>query len=168
MFTLPQITVRKGQPITFDNPPDSESFSVIDETEQTLLTLDNNHDSIISISSTQLEKGKYLITALNSAGDIVQIIPLNVIGLFDKEDRIDTLREQISLIDKVIFAKLSDDQGVLTQLSINNKTLVYSSLVDLTALSDSLRTQLAQAVRAKRAKQGKSPMTAIKIKFTRD
>lgn len=168
MFTLPQITVRKGQPILFDNIEEAESFSIIDENESTLFTQAKTSEPNIFIPTTQLEKGKYLVVALSDAGDILQIIPVNIIGLFDKEDRVDTLREQLNLIDKVISAKLSDDQGVLTQLSINSKTLVYSSLADLVALSDSLRTQLAQAVRTKRAKQGKSPMTAIKIKFTRD
>ncbi len=164
----PQITVRKGQPITFEGLTEAESFSVIDQNENTVFAKTNNGDQFITIPSTQLETGNYLITALNHSGDIISITPLKVIGLFDKEDRVDALREQLNLIDKVISAKLSDDQGVLTQLSINSKTLVYSSLADLVALSDSLRTQLAQAVRAKRAKQGKSPMTAIKIKFTRN
>ncbi len=164
----PQITVRKGQPITFEGLTEAESFSVIDQNENTVFAKTNNGDQFITIPSTQLETGNYLITALNHSGDIISITPLKVIGLFDKEDRVDALREQLNLIDKVISAKLSDDQGVLTQLSIYSKTLVYSSLADLVALSDSLRTQLAQAVRAKRAKQGKSPMTAIKIKFTRN
>lgn len=163
-----QITVRKGQPITFEGLTEAESFSVIDQNEKTVLAQTNHGDQFINISSTQLETGEYLIVALNHSGDILQITPLKVIGLFEKEDRVDSLRIQLELIDKVITAKLSDDQGVLTQLSINSKTLVYSSLADLVALSDSLRTQLAQAVRTKRAKQGKGPLTAIKIKFTRD
>lgn len=164
----PQITVRKGQPITFDGLTDAESFSVIDQNEKTVFARTNNGEQFITFPSTQLETGKYLITALNHSGDIIRITPLKIIGLFEKEDRVDTLREQLKLIDQVISAKLEDDQGVLTQLSINSKTLVYSSLADLVALSDSLRTQLAQAVRTKRAKQGKSPITAIKVKFTRD
>lgn len=164
----PQITVRKGQPITFDGQEDAESFSVIDDNETTLYAKTNSGEPVITIPSGQLPPGKYLITSLNHSGDIIRIIPLKVIGLFEKEERIDILREQLTLIDKVISAKLADDQGVLAQLSINSKTLVYSSLSDLVALSDSLRTQLAQAVRTKRAKQGKSPLTAIKIKFTRD
>jgi len=164
----PQITVRKGQPITFEGLTEAESFSVIDQNEKTVYAKTNNGDQFITIPSTQLETGSYLITAINDSGDILSITPLKVIGLFEKEDRVDALREQLSLIDKVISAKLSDDQGVLTQLSINSKTLVYSSLADLVALSDSLRTQLAQAVRTRRAKSGKPPMTAIKIKFTRD
>lgn len=164
----PQITVRKGQPISFEGLTEAESFSVIDQNEKTVLAQTNHGDQFINISSTQLETGEYLIVALNHSGDILQITPLKVIGLFEKEDRVDSLRTQLELIDKVITAKLSDDQGVLTQLSINSKTLVYSSLADLVALSDSLRTQLAQAVRTKRAKQGKGPLTAIKIKFTRD
>ncbi len=165
---IEQITVRKGMPFSFEGLTEAESFSVIDQNEKTVLAKTNNGDGVITFPSTQLETGEYLIIALNHSGDIIHITPLKVIGLFEKEDRVDTLRAQVQLLDKVIQAKLTDDQGVLTQLSINSKTLVYSSLADLVALSESLRTQLAQAVRTKRAKQGKSPLTAIKIKFTRD
>ncbi|MEG1090057.1 MAG: hypothetical protein RSE38_01960 [Acinetobacter sp.] len=90
MFTLPQITVRKGQPILFDNIEEAESFSIIDENESTLFIQAKTSEPNIFIPTTQLEKGKYLVVALSDAGDILQIIPVNIIGLFDKEDRVES------------------------------------------------------------------------------
>jgi len=167
MIEHPLTIVRKGQPITI-LAESGDIVSLVDQLEIVLKRTESTTDQEISISTNDLNPDKYLVTVESATGDLVQMMPIKVMGLFEKEDRVDSLRNQLELLDKVIQAKLSDDQGVLTQLSINSKTLVYSSLADLVALSDSLRTQLAQAIRTKRTKQGKSPMTAIKIKFTRD
>lgn len=167
MIEHPLAIVRKGQPITI-LAESGDVVSLVDQLEIVLKRTESTTDQEVSISTNDLTPDKYLVIVESANGDLVQMMPVKLMGLFEKEDRVDSLRSQLELLDKVIQAKLSDDQGVLTQLSINSKTLVYSSLADLVALSDSLRTQLAQAVRTKRAKQGKSPMTAIKIKFTRD
>jgi|GEM_PF-1398073 len=167
MIEHPLAIVRKGQPITI-LAESGDVVSLVDQLEIVLKRTESTTDQEVSISTNNLTPDKYLVIVESANGDLVQMMPVKLMGLFEKEDRVDSLRSQLELLDKVIQAKLSDDQGVLTQLSINSKTLVYSSLADLVALSDSLRTQLAQAVRTKRAKQGKSPMTAIKIKFTRD
>lgn len=161
----PLITVVKGQNIFLDPIPNANTAIVYNDKEFPVEEVLLIPDATIGIPTTsdKITTGNYKIVIVNQELQIIMIQPVKIRGLFEKENRADTLREQISLLDKVITAKLSDDQGVLQQLSINNKTLVYSSLADLIALVDSLRAQLGNEIEKANRKKGKAPFKQIKL-----
>ncbi len=111
--------------------------------------------------------GSYTIVISNHNGVLRSLQPIRVLSVFAPESRIDTLRRQINAVDKVIEAKLNDDNGALQSLSINNKTLVYTSLNELVLLGDSLRSQLNAAIQKENRKKGKAPFKQIKLKLNR-
>lgn len=161
----PSITVIKGQTITFDAPGNANTASLIGTDENYILEVHGVVNGLIEVPTTsdKVTSGKYVVTVEDSNGVLLTVQPVKVRGLFEKENRAETLREQINLLDKIITAKLSDDQGVLQQLSINNKTLVYSTLADLIALVDSLRAQLSNEIEKANRKKGKAPFKQVKL-----
>lgn len=156
----------QGQPIIIQCN-DRDTANLYNSEQKLLLQIHSSGDLQIKVPTLNHEPGEYVITIENTEGELTQIIPLRIQGLFEKESRIQTLQEQIALVDKVITAKLSDDQGVLISLSINSKNLVYSSLADLTLLVDSLRAQLNAAIQKENRKKGRAPFKQIKLILNR-
>ncbi|WP_034455785.1 hypothetical protein [Buttiauxella noackiae] len=161
----PSITVIKGQSIIFDAPENANTANLLDSDEKYILQVHGVTNGLIELptASDEIKSGKYVVTVEDANGVLLAVQPVKIRGLFEKENRAETLREQISLLDKVITAKLSDDQGVLQQLSINNKTLVYSTLADLIALVDSLRAQLSNEIEKANRKKGRAPFRQVKL-----
>lgn len=161
----PSINIIKGQAIIFDAPENANTANLIDSSGKYILQVHGTANGVVEVPtiSDEVKSGKYVVTVVDAEGALLAVQPVKIRGLFEKENRADTLREQISLLDKVITAKLSDDQGVLQQLSINNKTLVYSTLADLIALVDSLRAQLSNEIEKANRKKGKAPFKQIKL-----
>lgn len=166
-FMQPIITIRKGTLLQIPVMNGDDTVTLFDETEKALIEVHANNINPVEVPTSAREPGKYHAVVETASGDLIDVYPVKIIGLFEQESRIDTLKEQIALIDKVITAKLSDDNGVLTQLSINNKTLVYSSMQDLIALVGSLREQLNAAIHKENRKKGKAPFKQIKLVLNR-
>jgi len=161
----PVITIRKGSRLEIP-ANDTDKVKLFNDSETLLDEFVSDSDSVC-VQTTKYEPGKYYAVVETAQGDLINIFPVNIIGLFEKENRISTLKEQIALVDKVITAKLSDDNGVLQQLSINSKTLVYSAMADLIALVDSLRAQLNAEIQKENRKKGKAPFKQIKLVLNR-
>lgn len=163
----PIITIRKGSRLEIPVVNGDDTVTLFDDSEKALVEVHANNFNPVEVPTSIREPGKYYAVVETATGDLISIHPVKIIGLFEQENRIDTLRDQINLIDKVITAKLSDDNGVLTQLSINSKTLVYSSMAELVALVDSLRAQLNAEIQKKNRKNGKAPFKQIKLVLNR-
>lgn len=163
----PIITIRKGSRLEIPVENGNDTITVYQEDEIPLFEIHADDNNPVDVHTNDLEPGKYYAVVKSADGDLLSVHPIKVIGIFEKENRIDTLKEQIALVDKVITAKLSDDNGVLQQLSINSKTLVYSSMADLIALVGSLREQLNAAIHKENRKKGKAPFKQIKLVLNR-
>nr|DAF38821.1 MAG TPA: hypothetical protein [Caudoviricetes sp.] len=161
------ITIRKGSLLSVKVQNADDTVTVMTEDEQKKNKYSADETLIVQISTVDFELGQYYVVTESAKGDLLDIQPFKVIGLFEKESRKDTLKQQIDLLDKVISAKLSESEGVLQQLSINNKTLVYSSLSELTLLVDSLRKQLNAEITKEQRKNGEAPFKQIKLVLNR-
>jgi len=167
MIYSEKITAVVGQPVEVDSTG-IVTVSLYDTNENELLKIPTNETTTVKVPTSNLAPGNYFVVVKNEHEEPIEIIPVRIRGLFEQESRIETLQEQINLIDKVITAKLSDSDGVLQQLSINNKTLVFSSLGELTLLVDSLRKQLNAEIAKEQRKKGKAPFKQIKLVLTGD
>ena len=107
------ITIRKGSLLSVKVQNADDTVTVMTEDEQKKNKYSADETLIVQIPTVDFELGQYYVVTESAKGDLLDIQPFKVIGLFEKESRKDTLKQQIDLLDKVISAKLSESEGVL-------------------------------------------------------
>lgn len=158
------LVIRKGEKITLAN---EEGVTIqVGNSKGIIYQVDDtpaNHE----IKTLDFAEGKYtIVTTLEE--ELVSMQELTVLPVFVKETKKEYLRNTITLIEQVIFARLDNDESALSSLTIKGNSFAYESLAVLQQLKKDYEKQLVKLIQQERRKAGNySPITPIKVRLTR-
>lgn len=158
------LVIRKGEKITLAN---EEGVTIqVGNSKGIVYQVDDapeNHE----IKTLDLPEGKMTIV-ITLDEELVSMQELTVLPVFVKETKKEYLRNTISLIEQVIFARLDNDESALSSLTIKGNSFAYESLAVLQQLKKDYEKQLVKLIQQERRKAGNySPITPIKVRLTR-
>ncbi|HAK5372890.1 TPA: hypothetical protein H1V70_000114 [Salmonella enterica] len=160
---LMPLVIRIGEKLTLAN---EEGVTVqIGNSKGIIYQVDDspaNHE----IKTLDFKEGKYTIVVTRDE-ELVSMQELTVLPVFAKQSKKAYLRETISVIEQVIFARLSGDEAAISQMTIKGNTFAYESLAVLQQLKADYERQLVKLIQQERRKQGISPIQNIKLRLTR-
>ncbi|EOW3387643.1 TPA: hypothetical protein LAN07_001414 [Escherichia coli] len=158
------LVIRKGEKITLAN---EEGVTIqVGNSKGIVYQVDDapeNHE----IKTLDFPEGKMTIV-ITLDEELVSMQELTVLPVFVKETKKEYLRNTISLIEQVIFARLDNDESALSSLTIKGNSFAYESLAVLQQLKKDYEKQLVKLIQQERRKAGNySPITPIKVRLTR-
>ncbi|EEW8138796.1 hypothetical protein HG398_004893 [Escherichia coli] len=158
------LVIRKGEKITLAN---EEGVTIqVGNSKGIVYQVDDapeNHE----IKTLDFPEGKMTIV-ITLDEELVSMQELTVLPVFVKETKKEHLRNTISLIEQVIFARLDNDESALSSLTIKGNSFAYESLAVLQQLKKDYEKQLVKLIQQERRKAGNySPITPIKVRLTR-
>ncbi|WP_134744670.1 hypothetical protein [Escherichia coli] len=158
------LVIRKGEKITLAN---EEGVTIqVGNSKGIVYQVDDapeNHE----IKTLDFPEGKMTIV-ITLDEELVSMQELTVLPVFVKETKKEYLRNTISLIEQVIFARLDNDESALSSLTIKGNSFAYESLAVLQQLKRDYEKQLVKLIQQERRKAGNySPITPIKVRLTR-
>ena len=158
------LVIRKGEKITLAN---EEGVTIqVGNSKGIVYQVDDapeNHE----IKTLDFPEGKMTIV-ITLDEELVSMQELTVLPVFVKETKKEYLRNTISLIEQIIFARLDNDESALSSLTIKGNSFAYESLAVLQQLKKDYEKQLVKLIQQERRKAGNySPITPIKVRLTR-
>ncbi|HAN7646858.1 TPA: hypothetical protein IF648_002402 [Escherichia coli] len=158
------LVIRKGEKVTLAN---EEGVTIqVGNSKGIVYQVDDapeNHE----IKTLDFPEGKMTIV-ITLDEELVSMQELTVLPVFVKETKKEYLRNTISLIEQVIFARLDNDESALSSLTIKGNSFAYESLAVLQQLKKDYEKQLVKLIQQERRKAGNySPITPIKVRLTR-
>ena len=158
------LVIRKGEKITLAN---EEGVTIQVGNSKGIVYQNDDAPENHEIKTLDFPEGKMTIV-ITRDDELISMQELTVLPVFAKESKKEYLRNSISLIEQVIYARLANDESGLSAITIKGNSFAYESLAVLQQLKKEYEKDLVKIIQQERRKAGNySPITPIKVRLTR-